>query len=321
MNAVSGVYRRFTGQAGRRSDPWRRVGEDVTAPSWRMSRRRALSQSQEVWRVMGFWAVGRRVAVGAQLGFGWGLVGTRLGRGRVRGEVWLGFGWVWSRLGSVWMGHGWVAVGSGMRFGWGLVGFGWVWLGLVGVWLGLVGGLVGVWLGFGWDLVELKLVDGWEMVRSRLGHGWATGGSRPAVDRYWPDQRHEVVSKRCDGNRRGTELRYRLAGRHSTSEARARLVPAPPPPPGRRAAHRHHRPPAATAHRRRARPSSATATATAIATTNVNPRPTGGGLFRAPPLVFLRYLLNRCRYHRQTCSTLSPNIFTHCVKILKSRVS
>ena len=53
-----------------------------------------------------------------------------------------------------------------------------------------------------------------------------------------------------------------------------------------------------------------------------NPRPTGGGgLFRAPPLVFLRYLLNRCRYHRQTCSTLSPNIFTHCVKILKSRVS
>ena len=53
----------------------------------------------------------------------------------------------------------------------------------------------------------------------------------------------------------------------------------------------------------------------------VNPRPTGGGLFRAPPLVFLRYLLHRCRYHRQTCSTLSPNIFTHCVKILKSRVS
>ena len=47
----------------------------------------------------------------------------------------------------------------------------------------------------------------------------------------------------------------------------------------------------------------------------------GGGLFRAPPLVFLRYLLNRCSYHRQTCSTLSPNIFTHCVKILKSRVS
>ena len=53
----------------------------------------------------------------------------------------------------------------------------------------------------------------------------------------------------------------------------------------------------------------------------VNPRPTGGGgLFRAPPLVFLRYLLNRCRYHRQTCSTLSPNIFTHFVKILNSRV-
>ena len=54
--------------------------------------------------------------------------------------------------------------------------------------------------------------------------------------------------------------------------------------------------------------------------TRINPRPTGG-LFRAPPLVFVRYLLNRCRYHRQTCSTLSPNIFTHCVKILKSRVS
>ena len=52
----------------------------------------------------------------------------------------------------------------------------------------------------------------------------------------------------------------------------------------------------------------------------VNPRPTGGGLFRAPPLVFLRYLLNQCRYHHQTCSTLSPNNFTHCVKILKSRV-
>ena len=53
----------------------------------------------------------------------------------------------------------------------------------------------------------------------------------------------------------------------------------------------------------------------------VNPRPTGGGgLFRAPPLVFLRYLLNQCRYHHQTCSTLSPNNFTHFVKILKSRV-
>ena len=45
-----------------------------------------------------------------------------------------------------------------------------------------------------------------------------------------------------------------------------------------------------------------------------------GGLFRAPPLVFLGYLLNQCRYHHQTCSTLSPNNFTHCVKILKSRV-
>ena len=49
--------------------------------------------------------------------------------------------------------------------------------------------------------------------------------------------------------------------------------------------------------------------------------PLGGGAISSPPLVFLRYLLNRCRYHRQTCSTLSPNIFTHCVKILKSRVS
>ena len=47
----------------------------------------------------------------------------------------------------------------------------------------------------------------------------------------------------------------------------------------------------------------------------------GGGLFRAlPPLVFLRFLLNQCRYHHQTCSTLSPNNFTHCVNILKSRV-
>ena len=53
----------------------------------------------------------------------------------------------------------------------------------------------------------------------------------------------------------------------------------------------------------------------------LNPRPTGGGgLFRAPPLVFLQYLLNQCMYHHQTCSTLSPNNFTHCVKILKSRV-
>ena len=39
-----------------------------------------------------------------------------------------------------------------------------------------------------------------------------------------------------------------------------------------------------------------------------------GGLFRAPPppLVFLRYLLNGCRYHRQTCSSLSPP-FLHIV--------
>ena len=40
----------------------------------------------------------------------------------------------------------------------------------------------------------------------------------------------------------------------------------------------------------------------------------------SPPLVFLRYLLNQCMYHHQTCSTLSPNNFTHCVKILKFRV-
>ena len=52
----------------------------------------------------------------------------------------------------------------------------------------------------------------------------------------------------------------------------------------------------------------------------VNPRPTGGGAISSPPLVFLRYLLNQCRYHHQTCSTLSPNNFTHCIKILKSRV-
>ena len=44
-----------------------------------------------------------------------------------------------------------------------------------------------------------------------------------------------------------------------------------------------------------------------------------GGYFEPPPP--LRYLLNQCRYQHQTCSTLSPNIFTHCVKILKSRVS
>ena len=52
----------------------------------------------------------------------------------------------------------------------------------------------------------------------------------------------------------------------------------------------------------------------------MNPRPTGGGAISSPPLVFLRYILNQCRYHHQTCITLSPNIFTHCVKILKSRV-
>ena len=54
---------------------------------------------------------------------------------------------------------------------------------------------------------------------------------------------------------------------------------------------------------------------------NIIPRPTGGGAISSPPpLVFLRYLLNQCSYHHQTCSTLSPNNFTHCVKILKSRV-
>ena len=46
-----------------------------------------------------------------------------------------------------------------------------------------------------------------------------------------------------------------------------------------------------------------------------------GGISSPPPLVFLRYLLNLCRYHYKTCSTLTPNIFTHCVKILKFRVS
>ena len=45
-----------------------------------------------------------------------------------------------------------------------------------------------------------------------------------------------------------------------------------------------------------------------------------GAISSPPPLVFLRYLPNQCRYHHQTCSTLSPNNFTHCVKILKSRV-
>ena len=47
-----------------------------------------------------------------------------------------------------------------------------------------------------------------------------------------------------------------------------------------------------------------------------NPRPTGGAIL-SPPLVFLRYLLTQCRYHHQCCSTLSPNNFTHCVKIFK----
>ena len=32
-----------------------------------------------------------------------------------------------------------------------------------------------------------------------------------------------------------------------------------------------------------------------------------GGYFE-PPLVFLRYLLNQCRYHHRTCSTLFPTI-------------
>ena len=47
--------------------------------------------------------------------------------------------------------------------------------------------------------------------------------------------------------------------------------------------------------------------------------PLGGGAISSPPPsgVFLRYLLNQCRYHHQTCSTLSPNNFTHGVKIFK----
>ena len=48
--------------------------------------------------------------------------------------------------------------------------------------------------------------------------------------------------------------------------------------------------------------------AASVCGTKFNPRPTGGGYFEPPPLVFLRYLLNQCRYHHQTCSTLSPNI-------------
>ena len=49
------------------------------------------------------------------------------------------------------------------------------------------------------------------------------------------------------------------------------------------------------------------------------PRPTGvcvcvGGGYFEPPLVFLRYLLNQCRHHHKTCSTLSRNNFTHCVQ-------
>ena len=55
--------------------------------------------------------------------------------------------------------------------------------------------------------------------------------------------------------------------------------------------------------------------------TNLTRAPLGGGAISSPPpLVFLRYLLNQCRYHHQTCSTLSPNNFTHGVKILKSRI-
>ena len=46
----------------------------------------------------------------------------------------------------------------------------------------------------------------------------------------------------------------------------------------------------------------------------LNPCPTGGGGYFEPPLVFLRYLLNQCKYHHQTCSTLSPSNSTHCVK-------
>ena len=45
------------------------------------------------------------------------------------------------------------------------------------------------------------------------------------------------------------------------------------------------------------------------------------GDYFEPPLVFLRYLLNQCRYHHQTCSTRSLKNFTHCVKIWKVRVA
>ena len=50
------------------------------------------------------------------------------------------------------------------------------------------------------------------------------------------------------------------------------------------------------------------------------PKPHWGDIL-SPRLVFLRYLLNQCRYDHQTCSTLSPNKFAYCVKILKSRIS
>ena len=56
--------------------------------------------------------------------------------------------------------------------------------------------------------------------------------------------------------------------------------------------------------------------------TQLTRAPLGGGAISSPPpLVFLRYLLNQCRYRHQTCSTLSPNISTHCVKIFNSRLS
>ena len=97
----------------------------------------------------------------------------------------------------------------------------------------------------------------------------------------------------------------------AAGENRTRLSSLDPSPAARRAAR----------HAERANPS-ATLNWGQILKVTFNPRrPTGGAISSPPPLVFPRYLLNECRYHHQTCSTLSPNNFTHCIKILKSRVS
>ena len=40
------------------------------------------------------------------------------------------------------------------------------------------------------------------------------------------------------------------------------------------------------------------------------------GDYFEPPLVFLRYLLNQCSHHHQTCSTLSRNNFTYYITFL-----